>query len=398
MSASPASRLFKGSPRLMVAAVLCLAGHPVLAGSTSAGTSSSLGARELGVIVNDRDPLSIQIGNYYLLKRNIPVMNVIHVRIDPARATLGAKEFATLKAEIDRQAPAAVQAYALTWVRPYRVECMSITTAVAMGFDDEYCGEGCSTSRVSTYFNSNSRAPFADLHLRPTMSIAALDFQRAQALIDRGVASDGSAPRGTAYLVETQDDARNVRARLYGDARMLVGNAANVEIIAAARMRDRRDVMFYFIGATDVPELGTLQFLPGAVADHLTSFGGDLTGAKQMSSLRWLEAGATGSYGTVTEPCNITSKFPNPGLMMRRYLAGETLIEAYWKSVAMPGQGIFIGEPLATPYLPSRKSGPSVARPGGVAVRKAFHDLVLAKAGGKDRCAGGCPTVGSREE
>jgi hypothetical protein len=26
------------------------------------------------------------------------------------------------------------------------------------------------------------------------------------------------------------------------------------------------------------------------------------------------------------------------------------LIEAYWKSVAWPGQGIFIGEPLARPF------------------------------------------------
>jgi hypothetical protein len=34
--------------------------------------------------------------------------------------------------------------------------------------------------------------------------------------------------------------------------------------------------------------------------------------------------------------------------MMHRYLGGETLIESYWKSVAMLGQGIFIGEPLAT--------------------------------------------------
>ena len=35
---------------------------------------------------------------------------------------------------------------------------------------------------------------------------------------------------------------------------------------------------------------------------------------------------------------------------MAHYLQGETLIEAYWKSVAMPGQGIFIGEPLARPF------------------------------------------------
>ena len=34
-----------------------------------------------------------------------------------------------------------------------------------------------------------------------------------------------------------------------------------------------------------------------------------------------------------------------------RYMRGETLIEAYWKSVAWPGQGLFIGEPLAAPFL-----------------------------------------------
>lgn len=39
---------------------------------------------------------------------------------------------------------------------------------------------------------------------------------------------------------------------------------------------------------------------------------------------------------------------------MSHYLQGETLIEAYWKSVAMPGQGIFIGEPLAKPFAGMR--------------------------------------------
>jgi hypothetical protein len=73
-----------------------------------------------------------------------------------------------------------------------------------------------------------------------------------------------------------------------------------------------------------------------------------------MSILRWLEAGATGSYGAVVEPCNFPGKFPSPGVAIRHYLRGESLIEAYWKSVAMPGQGIFVGEPLAAPYRGQR--------------------------------------------
>ena len=37
-------------------------------------------------------------------------------------------------------------------------------------------------------------------------------------------------------------------------------------------------------------------------------------------------------------------------MVIARYLRGETLIEAYWKSVGWPGQGVFIGEPLAAPF------------------------------------------------
>ncbi|OYW26346.1 MAG: TIGR03790 family protein, partial [Methyloversatilis sp. 12-65-5] len=90
---------------------------------------------------------------------------------------------------------------------------------------------------------------------------------------------------------------------------------------------------------------------PGAPADHLTSVGGTLLdNTAQMSALEWLTAGATGSYGTVIEPCNHLQKFPHPGILMSLYAEGDTLIEAYWKSVAWPGEGVFIGEPLARPF------------------------------------------------
>jgi uncharacterized protein (TIGR03790 family) len=89
----------------------------------------------------------------------------------------------------------------------------------------------------------------------------------------------------------------------------------------------------------------------GAVADHLTSFGGVLdqdTG--QSPALNWIASGATASYGTVSEPCNHPQKFPNPQMLLLHYLQGTTVLEAYWKSVAWPRQGVFIGEPLAAPF------------------------------------------------
>jgi uncharacterized protein (TIGR03790 family) len=313
---------------------------------------SVLHAPELGVIINTEDPLSTAIGNYYIAKRNIPPANVARIAFNPDRSDLPAKEFEPLRAKVQAMLPARVQAYAITWARPYRVGCMSITSAFAFGIDPKFCATGCVATRLSPYFNAPSSLPYDDLHIRPTMAIAASDMSTARQLIDRGITSDGTFPKGTAYLVTTNDAPRNARTTEYPRARSEAEGMIGLQMLPVPAIRARPDVLFYFIGAVTVPDLLTNHFVPGAIADHLTSFGGMLTDSHQMSSLRWIEAGATGSYGTVVEPCSMPAKFPDIPVLIHRYLAGETLVEAYWKSVAMPGQGIFIGEPLAAPFRP----------------------------------------------
>lgn len=310
----------------------------------------ALGPKDLAVIVNDDDPLSVRIGAYYRERRHIPARNMVHVNFEPGHLVMKVAEFRRIKAAVDAVAPKGVQAYALTWAAPYRVGCMSITAAFTFGFDRAYCSHGCKQTRISPYFNSGSHAPWRDLHIRPTMTIAALDFPHAQKLIDRGVAADGTRPTGTGYLLITSDKARNSRAGLFPAVEKAFGRELQVKILHANAIENRPDVLFYFTGLAQVPHIGSNHYLPGAMADHLTSTGGQLTDSHQMSALRWLDAGATGSYGTVVEPCNFPAKFPNPLVAVGRYFMGETLLEAYWKSVAEPGQGIFIGEPLARPW------------------------------------------------
>ncbi len=309
-------------------------------------------------MINTADPLSIAIGSYYAKKRHIPESNIVRVRFDPARDDLPPQEFIPLWQHLQAQVSPRVQAYALTWARPYRVGCMSITAAFAFGFDTKYCASGCNLTSASPYFNSGSAQPYTDMKIRPTMAIAARDFEHAKALIARGTRADGTRPDGTAYLMVSDDSLRNVRAAEYPLAEKETRGLIKLNVVNGSPLRGRQDVMFYFTGAVSVPEIETNHFLPGAVADHLTSFGGMLTDSPQMSSLRWLEAGATGSYGTVVEPCAFPQKFPNVTMLMSYYLTGETLIEAYWKSVAMPGQGLFIGEPLAAPFRPRSRAGP----------------------------------------
>lgn len=312
--------------------------------------ATAIDRNQLAIIVNTLDPLSVRIGDYYAARRKISFQNYIRVSFPPHETALTRGDFEAIKAEVDRKAPPSVQAYAITWAAPYRVECMSITTAFAFGFDRAFCAQGCKPTRPSPYFDSRVALPFAQLKIRPTMAIAAVSFEQAKALIDRGVESDGSSPLGTAYLLSTSDKARNVRSVWYDAVKQAFNGRLHVQRLQEDALRDKKDVLFYFTGQSRVEGLDTLGFVPGAVADHLTSSGGMLTDSRQMSALRWLEAGATGSYGTVVEPCAMLQKFPDPALVIDHYLRGETLIEAYWKSVAMPGQGIFVGEPLAAPF------------------------------------------------
>jgi uncharacterized protein (TIGR03790 family) len=328
---------------------------PALAEPAFVLPRTGIGADELALIINDDDPLSREVGEYYRKARHIPPGNVIHVHFPAGKTTLSKAEFVELKREISQATPAHVQAYAVAWTQPYRAGCMSLTSALAFGYDERFCSTACKPTAASPYFNSPSLYPAVDHKLRPAMMLAGRDFAQVKALIDRGVAADGSFPDGRAYLLSTPDKTRSVRAAHFEQTQKELAGVFPMEVIAAEAITGRSDVLFYFTGLSKVPQLDTLRFQPGALADHLTSFGGQLTDSSQMSSLSWLEAGATASYGTVTEPCNHPQKFPLPAVAMFFYAGGATAIEAYWKSVAWPGEGVFVGEPLARPFAPAMR-------------------------------------------
>jgi uncharacterized protein (TIGR03790 family) len=311
---------------------------------------AGISAQQLAIVINTEDADSQLIADYYQKKRGIPASNIIKISLPAGKNSIGENRFAEVYQQVLKQTPDSVQYYALAWSKPFRVACMSMTSAFAMGFDRSYCASGCKSTRLSDYYNSDSSLPKDDLNIRPSMMLAGSSVQQVYAMIDRGVASDGSHPEATAYLMNTSDKARNVRSRRYRVIKELLAEQVNIEQIDSDVLQNKADVMFYFTGLKHVKAIDSNRYLPGAIADHLTSSGGNLSGWKQMSILRWLEAGATASYGTVVEPCAFTQKFPNPGIVIERYTNGESLIEAYWKSVAWPGQGLFVGEPMASPY------------------------------------------------
>jgi uncharacterized protein (TIGR03790 family) len=327
----------------------------MLAGALLIGRAQAegLSAATLGVIYSLDDEASRRVALEYAAERAVPSDNVVGVRV-PRENVLLPEVFAPIRAQLLDRLPTAVQSLLLVWSKPYAVGCMSITSAFASGYRPAFCQPGCSRTPKNPLFDSDGWLPADTVGWWPAMLLPSDDMPFAQKLIRRGLAADFTAPPGTLYLVRTSDAARNVRAESYANTELLVGNRVRVAQLSTPVFRQVVDAIGYFTGVRWVDELPLIRFRPGALADHLTSTGGVLEGGFQMSARAWLVQGATASYGSVSEPCAFPEKFPNVSVLFEHYLHGESALESYWKSVAMPGQGIFIGEPLSRPYATRR--------------------------------------------
>jgi uncharacterized protein (TIGR03790 family) len=247
--------------------------------------------------------------------------------ISTAIAVIGREELKQLRTELLERLPSSVHSMLLVWSKPYAAECMSITTALAAGYQPGFCEPGCGRTTLNQLFDTQGWLPADTTGWLPAMLLPSDDEAMARAVIDRGIASDGARPAGTAYLVRTQDTSRNVRAAGYADAQAVLANRVRVLELTVPIGRPPTDIIAYFTGVAGVEELHSLGFRPGAAADHLTSAGGRRQPSRKISQPR-----------DISRP-----------LFTRRHA-----LEAYWKSMAMPGQGLFIGEPLARPYATHR--------------------------------------------
>jgi uncharacterized protein (TIGR03790 family) len=313
--------------------------------------ATGLSAARLGIIYNLDEPASLEIAFFYAAQRGIPSANMIGIHL-PLEDVMAPAPFSLEREQALRRLPTNVQSLLLVWSKPLSVGCMSVTSAFAAGFHEDFCEPGCAPTTMSPLFDMDGWVPADTVGWWPAMLLPSGDTGRARSLILRGVAADGSMPAGTAYLVRTQDRARNARAEFYDAAAASLRQHLQVVQLTTPVLREIPDAIAYFTGVAHVAEMDRIRFRDGAVADHLTSSGGLLYAGAQMSALSWIDRGATGSYGAVSEPCNLVGKFPDVAVLLKHYVQGETLLESYWKSVRMPGQGLFIGEPLARPFAP----------------------------------------------
>lgn len=168
----------------------------------------------------------------------------------------------------------------------------------------------------------------------------------------RSAAADFGHPDGTFYFMNTSDEIRTRdRRRLWPyTVESIQGLGGHAEVLDGGVPSGRQDALGILTGLTD-PGLANadLGIQPGAFADHLTSFAGMFDTGSQGKMSQWIAAGASGSAGTVEEPCT-GGKFPDPDLHAR-YLAGMSLGEALFRSTPWTAfQTLYYGDPLTQPF------------------------------------------------
>ena len=154
-------------------------------------------------------------------------------------------------------------------------------------------------------------------------------------MIDRSVTVDGTFPAGTFYFMQTTDEVRSgVRDGSFpAMVQALTGLGFAAEIVEADLPVGRHDCVGIMTGRASLPlDSVDLTILPGAFCDHLTSYAGHFDTGSQTKMSRWIVKGASGTFGTVQEPCAYWGKFPH-ARMHWHYASGLSLGEAVFRSL-----------------------------------------------------------------
>ncbi len=329
------------------------------------------------VVVNQASTNSVALGNYYCEKRQVPPQNVLRTSWTGGKVSWLKTDFESvilnpLLAMLSvRQLTNQIDDVLLSMDFPYRVEnggdqttsgVNSTTSTLFYGFKPDYppavTPVSCSLPAASSSAYAGTEAMFRSVAPGSsptnflTVMLTSSNLAQAKLVIDRAVACDGTFPTQTVYLAKTSDVFRNIRYALFANAIFNTRLRGNYSL-----QRTNANPNYYLgqilglqTGWGGSSLLGNTTFIPGALADNLTSYGGKIfENGGQYNILGLLDAGAAGCYGTVIEPCAYLAKFPSPQDYFYQ-ARGFTMAECYYQSITNPYQGLLLGEPLAAPF------------------------------------------------
>jgi uncharacterized protein (TIGR03790 family) len=320
------------------------------------------------VIANQNSSNSCALANYYCERRQVPPQNVLRINWTGGNTAWTRADFQAvllqplLNTVAARQLTSQIQYVVLSMDIPFATTAgssvNSTTSALFYGVKDDY-GVGW-LGITNSYFAAERDFVRAFPASAPGYSFLATmitgnTLQQAKQVVDQGVAADSTFPRRPVLLEKTSDPTRNFRYKSFDDAifntrfcpnSLVYRTNSDSPPAANAKLLGYETGLWQFNVASNC-------FVPGALADSLTSYGGVIFGPNdQTTLLALLAAGAAGSYGTVTEPSPNPEKFPSPEVYFYQG-RGFSLAECYYQSIFDPHEGLIGGEPLSSPFAQS---------------------------------------------
>jgi uncharacterized protein (TIGR03790 family) len=316
------------------------------------------------VVVNQNSSNSVALGNYYCERRQIPPENVLRIVWSGGNIAWDVTQFQTnllqplLAAITTRGLSNQIHYVVLAMDIPYQTingtAVNGTTSCLFYGVKTEIGAGG--QSLTNSYYASEKIFSTATPTSAPgysflTTMITATSLARAKQLVDQGVNSDATFPTAPVHLAKTDDPLRRLRYTLFDNALFNTRLRGDYHVIRTNSNSPNglSGLLGYQTGLM-LFNIAPNTFVPGAMADSVTSFGGMIFNyADQTSLMAFIAAGAAGSYGTVTEPTANAAKFPNPQNYFYQ-ARGFSLAECYYQSLNTPYQGLIVGEPLAAPF------------------------------------------------
>ncbi len=358
------------------------------------------GGHELLLVVNPADENALRVASVYQQLRQVPDCNIVAIEPPVLRrrhvVQLTQRQFAELYA---RPIEKHIADHGLTGQirfigmvgQPWRVHhpgaTISMTQAVMeipqIAADENYAGyttgsalfdvpalgadEPIQAIRRDRSYTIDVTAPPRHYYVGGLIGYTGplgMTADQAIAGLRRTAAADGTKLSGTIYFEANGDIRSTMREAQWPQAKAILDRLGVPWVenrnTPGSTPRDRTDVRGAVVGRASLELPNGSIYLPGAWADHVTSFGGDFETIGHTKAVEWLKLGVAATSGTVAEPRANPQRFPHTTI--HGFVAlGLTHGESFAKSVHSPVLLQFFGDLLARPYA----NLPTVTLPQG---------------------------------
>ncbi len=335
---------------------------------------------EVALIVNDADPASRAIADYYSARRRIPAAHICHIH------AASDEEIGRDVYEREVEAPIAswlkrgnlvdkILVLVTTTGVPLKVTGSHSMTGTAASVDSELAllyGQLRGRKRPpleggvnNPFYQSSERFRHPNFPMYLVTRLTGYTVQDVRAMIDRSLQARN---RGVVVLDGKSGDMDDGELWLRGAMNRLPRGRTVFDDTARV-IENVGEVIGYAGWGSNDPNrknrTAGLRWLPGGIATEyvssdartfheppagwrITSFkdrGGFFAGSPQSLSGDLLREGATGASGHVYEP--YLAFTPHPDLLFPAYLDGWTLAESYWRSIPLLSwMNVVVGDPL----------------------------------------------------